>query len=208
MNQRSRIILFAIVGVFVLVALTFPLWRPFFVTNAVDEAFPALTAAQRDAIRAMPEDQQQTLTTMAGENPEMAADTALAMLEADTPMDDTMPESPVVLASGTFNQFDPVHRGEGTATIYELPDGSRVLRLENFRVTNGPDLHVILARTAPASILEPMEAGYIDLGSLKGNVGNQNYDIPADANLADYAAIVVYCVPFGVNFTVAAFSGG
>lgn len=71
----------------------------------------------------------------------MAAETAAAMLEPDTEMADDMPAGePVVLATGTFNEFDPVHRGEGTATVYQLPDESRVLRLENFRVTNGPEL--------------------------------------------------------------------
>ena len=103
---------------------------------------------------------------------EMASDTAMAMMEDDTVMDEAMPEDmpeePVVLSTGTFNEFDPVHAGEGTATIYELSDGSRVLRFEDFRVTNGPQLHVILAANTPESILESLDEGYVDLGTFEG----------------------------------------
>jgi hypothetical protein len=60
---------------------------------------------------------------------------------------------------------------------YPLSDGAQVLRFEDFSATNGPDLHVLLATNpAPASRVDLGD--YLDLGSLKGNVGNQNYDIP------------------------------
>jgi hypothetical protein len=90
------------------------------------------------------------------------------------------------------------------ATIYEGPDGSRVLRLEDFRVTNGPDLHVILVNASdPQSRDDVTSAGYVDLGSLKGNVGNQNYVIPNDVEIPENGSIVIYCQPFHVVFSVA-----
>jgi hypothetical protein len=199
------------VGVAVVLAvLAYTLLSPFFRNDAVNEAFPSLTQTQRDQLRTMPESQQEVLVAMADDNVEMAAETALAMMETPTSLEEDMPpmDEPVILVQGAFNEFDAVHRGEGAATIYELPDGSRVLRLEDFQVTNGPQLHVILTRGVPTNILDrEASANHLDLGALKGNIGSQNYKIPSDVNLDEFQAVVIYCVPFSVNFTTAAFSG-
>lgn len=212
--KNNRIILAAGALIVLIVAgLIFQPWL-YFVNNEVDEAFPGLTSAQRDEIRNMPEDQRTTLVEMAETNQEMAEETALAQMEepvtvpdADQAMPDNMPEEPVILAAGSFIQIDPVHGAEGTATIYELTDGSRVLRFENFRSTNGPDLHVYLSKETPTSTFGSLGADAIDLGALKGNVGSQNYEIPADIDLAEYQSIVIYCVPFSVVFSSAALGG-
>lgn len=120
-------------------------------------------------------------------------------------VEEDMPVSsgPVALSSGQFEDFDDFHMGSGTATIYELADGSQVLRLEDFEVTNGPDLHVLLVPNSSPGGSDDLE-GYIDLGQLKGNIGDQNYDIPAGMNIADYGSVVIYCQPFHVIFSVAA----
>jgi len=119
-----------------------------------------------------------------------------------------MPEAadtPVIVVQGQFQDADSFHHGSGSATIYQLPDGGQVLRFENFSATNGPDLHVLLSEhPAPASRDEVMQ-GYIDLGSLKGNVGNQNYEIPAGTDISRYNSIVIYCMPFHVVFSTATF---
>ncbi|MCB9452025.1 MAG: DM13 domain-containing protein [Anaerolineaceae bacterium] len=116
-----------------------------------------------------------------------------------------MPEmtDPVVVASGSFITIDVIHGAEGTATVYQLPDDSRVLRFEDFRVTNGPDLHVILTKNPDPRDAAAVGTDYIDLGKLKGNVGSQNYDIPAGIDLNEYQAVVIYCVPFHVVFSTA-----
>lgn len=121
-------------------------------------------------------------------------------------MPDEMPDEPVVLHSGSFITIDPIHGAEGTAVIYELPDGSRVLRFEDFRSSNGPDLHVYLSSGVPKSTFAGLGEDAIHLGSLKGNVGSQNYDIPANANLAQYQSVVIYCMPFRVVFSSAELS--
>jgi len=210
--SRNRTIIIGAVIIVIGIVITFPFWSPYFINQTVDEDFPfsEMTEEQREEFASMPEEQQLTLIEMSEDNMEMASDTAIAMMEDDTvmaeDMPEDMPEEPVVLSTGTFNEFDPVHAGEGTATIYELPDGSRVLRLEDFRVTNGPQLHVILAANNPGSILESLDEGYVDLGPLKGNVGNQNYEIPDDVDLETLTNVIIYCVPFSVNFSVAATS--
>jgi hypothetical protein len=110
----------------------------------------------------------------------------------------------VKLKEGEFRDADSVHRGSGLATIYMGPDGSRVLRLENFNVTNGPDLHVIMSPASnPTSRGGVHSQGYIDLGKLKGNIGNQNYPIPDDLNITNLRSVVIYCSPFHVIFSVA-----
>ena len=112
--------------------------------------------------------------------------------------------APVMLKSGDFHDVDNFHRGSGVATIYRGPDGSHLLRLEDLDVTNGPDLHVILSpHPDPERRGEVKEPGYVDLGKLKGNRGDQNYPIPADVDVTAQRSVVIYCKPFHVLFSVA-----
>ncbi|MGB7341744.1 MAG: DM13 domain-containing protein [Phototrophicaceae bacterium] len=204
MKRNQLVLLGGVIVAIIGIAITFPLWSPYFTNDVVDEAFPDFTSQELSAVRNMPEGQQTVLIDMSDENPEMANDTARAMMANDTPMDDDMPtDTPFVISEGTFTFIDAVHNGEGVATIYELSDESRVLRFENFRVTNGPQLHVILSRNSPTSIFGDVGDDYIDLGALSGNVGNQNYIIPDDVNLDEYQTVVIYCVPYNVVFSTA-----
>ncbi len=108
--------------------------------------------------------------------------------------------APAAIETGTF--VSGAHATTGTATIYKLDDGSRILRLANFSTSNGPKVHVILADHA-ISGNDVENAKSIDLGDLKGNTGNQNYAIPANANLADVKSVAIYCERFHVNFGAA-----
>jgi hypothetical protein len=108
----------------------------------------------------------------------------------------------MALASGAFHAVS--HETAGTATIYTLPDGSRVLRLTGFHTSNGPDVHVYLVNAADATDNDTVtRAGFVDLGSLKGNVGDQNYDLPADVTVPTPGAVTIWCKRFGVNFATA-----
>ena len=110
----------------------------------------------------------------------------------------------MVLKEGNFRDADRFHKGAGRTTIYRGPDGSHLLRLEDFNVTNGPDLHIILTPDSDPQNREGVHAaGYVDLGSLKGNVGNQNYPLPDDVNIPSLGSVVIYCAPFHVIFSVA-----
>jgi hypothetical protein len=108
------------------------------------------------------------------------------------------------LAIATFTDADNAHRGSGTATILQQGD-RRVLRFTDFEVTNGPDLHVYLVKNI-AGRSEQTFDGYIDLGSLKGNIGEQNYDLAADVDLSEYGGIIIYCQPFHVTLSIAEFA--
>ncbi len=106
------------------------------------------------------------------------------------------------LAAGEFRGL--AHDTRGMAAIYEAEGGERVLRLTGFETSNGPDVHVLLVAAKDAADDKTVkDAGYIDLGSLKGNVGDQNYDVPADVDLDKYAACTIWCNRFSVNFGTA-----
>lgn len=110
--------------------------------------------------------------------------------------------APMKLAAGEFHAG--AHETKGTATIFKLSDGKRTLRLTNFETSNGPDVHVYLVAAADAKDNDTVKtAGFIDLGSLKGNIGDQNYDVPASVDLAKYRAATIWCARFNVNFGTA-----
>ncbi len=115
------------------------------------------------------------------------------------------PSMAQVLASGNFHAV--AHKGMGQATIYQLADGKRVLRFTNFETSNGPDVHVYLVASKDASDSETVkQAGFVELGALKGNVGDQNYELASDLDLSKYRAVTIWCKRFSVNFATAPLS--
>jgi hypothetical protein len=107
-----------------------------------------------------------------------------------------------VVASGQFHGV--AHGAKGTAAVYRLPDGKRVLRFSDFETSNGPDVQVYLVAASDANDNATVtDAGFVNVGALKGNVGDQNYDLPADVDLAKYKAVTIWCRRFGVNFATA-----
>ena len=201
----------ALIIVLPIVALAWWLLSPLLVDKTVEEELPF--AAQAVVPAGMTRDEVQDV--MAG--------MAKLTRQVDEPMPDKMTMgakdssggsstttapgitgTAVVLSKGTFQGADRFHQGSGEATIYRGPDGSHLLRLENFKVTNGPDLRVILSPSpAPESRDDVHQPGYVELGSLKGNVGNQNYEIPADVDVNTLSSVIIYCSPFQVVFSVA-----
>ena len=96
--------------------------------------------------------------------------------------------------------FSRGHGTSGTASIYRLPDGHRVLRLEHLRTSNGPDLRVRLSVQDAHAPNDTIDDGTIDLGGLKGNRGNQNYMIPGGLDLTRYHAAIIWCRRFSYVF--------
>ncbi|HLE61601.1 MAG TPA: DM13 domain-containing protein [Pyrinomonadaceae bacterium] len=112
---------------------------------------------------------------------------------------------PQVVTEGIFHSV--AHETEGTATIYQQPDGKKTLRLTNFKTSNGPDVQVYLVAAEDAKDNETVtRAGFLQLGSLKGNIGDQNYEISSDVDLTKYRAITIWCRRFSVNFGTAPLS--
>jgi hypothetical protein len=106
------------------------------------------------------------------------------------------------LESGIF--YSILHPTAGTATIYRLANGTHILRFTNFKTSNGPDVHVYMVAAGDAKDnATVLRAGFIDLGTIKGNIGDQNYTLGPDVDLSKYRAVSVWCKRFGVNFGAA-----
>ena len=176
------------------VVLGWYLFSPLFINKTVEEEFPLTISAEipEDMSRSEVEGIMEGMAKVNGE-----------MIEA---MPDTEREA-LVISTGSFHDADGFHKGSGQATVYTLADDVLLLRFEDFRVTNGPDLHVLLSgHPDPGSQSQVKDDGYIDLGKLKGNIGNQNYEIPSGTDVSQYRSVVIYCKPFHVIFSAAPLS--
>lgn len=187
-------------GLGVALAIVVLVWfqpQNLFIDTRVDEALPgavtvpptttvATTPPTPETIPAAPEDAEEpTVPT--------------------TPPATTAPPAtePVVLSDTEL--VDVGRAGSGRAVILELPDGQRVLRLEDLDVLNGPDLVVILS---PSPLVDDRDAyddgAFVSLGDLKANQGNQNYEIPGDVNLSEFGSVAIWCRRFNYTFNAAA----
>jgi hypothetical protein len=109
---------------------------------------------------------------------------------------------PRLVAQGSFHSV--AHGTEGTASVYQTADGARTLRLSHFATSNGPALYVYLVASDDAKDNNTVkQAGFVDLGPLKGNKGDQNYEVPAAVDLGKYRAVTIWCARFSVNFGTA-----
>ena len=128
-------------------------------------------------------------------------------LVVNRPVNEAFPTEPgslsaQALLSGRF--YSILHPTEGIATIYQMGDGARILRFTNFKTSNGPDVHVYLVAAEDAKDVATVQrAGFIDLGVIKGNIGDQNYTFNNDVDLAKYRAVSIWCKRFSVNFGAA-----
>jgi hypothetical protein len=224
MNTRKYLIPIVVVGFIGVLAIGWYLGSPLFINQTVDEAFPfevppqeeidqmsedEKMAMEAEFLTAVPDDE--TLSTMSGEEKTEVEEKVLmaAASMPDHDMDEPMPEASgnessgsSLILQGQFQGADSFHQGAGDAGVYELPDGTYILRLDEFTVTNGPDLHVLLATgTNPTGQSDLGE--YLDLGKLKGNLGNQNYELPPGVDISEYHSVVIYCLPFHVIFSTA-----
>ena len=109
-------------------------------------------------------------------------------------MNETKMTNDTMTLMGNFvDAGDGFHKAEGIAKVINLADGRTFLRLENLKTTNGPDLYVYLSVGKDASDI-------VNLGRLKGNIGNQNYEIPAGADLSKYNTVLIWCKAFSTLF--------
>jgi hypothetical protein len=174
--------------------VAFLLFRPdkLFVDDAVDEsladAFPVAAAVA-------PTEAPTTTTTTAAP---AATDTDSTTTTSTTTTTTAPPEptGPVAIAGGGFYGID--HSAEGTATVYEQ-GGAYVLRFEDDTdIQNGPDLFVWVLESDSYDGGDPGE--FIDLGKIKGNVGGQNYELPADFDPDVHQFVLIWCKRFSVPF--------
>jgi hypothetical protein len=109
----------------------------------------------------------------------------------------------MILARGNFTPL--AHPVRGRASLLEV-SGDVYLRLDDFEVENGPDLRVYLSRAPAKAGVEALVRDFVDLGALKGNVGDQNYRVPQTVDASGYRSAVIWCRRFSVGFAVATLS--
>ena len=116
-------------------------------------------------------------------------------------------QSAKVLAKGEFHKAEKA--GSGTATVFLLADGKRILRLSDFATDNGPDLHVrLIAADDAKDTASVAKAEYVEVAKLKGNKGAQNYELPRKVDLDKYRVVSIWCNRFSVNFAAAPLTAG
>jgi len=109
--------------------------------------------------------------------------------------------TPALITLATGSLHSNAHDTRGTAPVIDPGQGRRVPRLTNFATSNCPDVRVYLVAAGDVqdnATVKP--AGFVELGPMKGNIGDQNYDIPATLDLADCRTVTIWCKRFSVNF--------
>lgn len=208
MDIRFRLSLITLIALVVGAVWTFPSWRGYFQDTAVQEAFPGLPLDLQDDFLSLAQDERQALLEMRNEDPEMALEMVQVAIEENENAPENEQEmgemeTAAVISSGSFIELDPLHWGQGTATVYQLPDQRRVIRFEDYASARGGDVHVYLSRDPEPRTAVEVGVDFLDLGRLKGNIGNQNYNIPAGIDLNAYNSVVIFCRQFNVVITVA-----
>lgn len=172
----------------------------------VDETIPGLESLDETAPTTSSSTTAPSTTSTTAATDDGAASTTAATTSTTTtttmPTTTTTEPGPVVLSD---SQLIEVGRaGTGRVLVIELPDGNRVVRFEDLDVVNGPDLVVILSPSALVTDRELYDDGdFISLGDLKGNQGNQNYEIPADVDLSQFGTVAIWCRRFNYTFNAA-----
>ncbi|WP_350277044.1 DM13 domain-containing protein [Kribbella sp. HUAS MG21] len=200
MRKRTAGIAAAAVAV-VVAAVALPLFQPWrlFTDKVVDEALPGTAPISTTSSSTTP-------PTISVERPTApAARTTPTTTPTTTATATPKATGPKVLLSGTLITHE--HTTSGKVAVLALPDGSRILRIENLDTSDGPDLKVwltdakVVAGKAGWHVFD--DGSYHNLGDLKGNHGNQNYKIPDSVKLENFRSVSIWCDRFNVSFGAA-----
>ena len=174
-------------------------------TTTPDATEPTGEDPERGFTPATEEEQENPPVTTTSTTAPATTTTTVAPTTTTTPpttTTTTVPAGPVLLSSSEWISIG--HPGAGTVLVYRQPDGSHVVRFEDLEVSNGPDLLVILSASPLVDDRAAYsEVAYLSLGDLKGNIGNQNYVVPAEVNLEDYQTVAIWCRRFNYTFNAA-----
>ncbi|HEV2875877.1 MAG TPA: DM13 domain-containing protein [Nitrososphaeraceae archaeon] len=212
MHKRSKVAVIVAITVIIAGAGVFYLVSPLFISTQLNEPLPTSILQSESYQRFISMNEEEKMQAAKQMSPQ-ERDTIMTVAarinnSIDESMDQTLVQqqqplnitaltnntTPNILRTGSFvGAGDGIHNAEGMAKVIPLQDGSNILRLENLRVTNGPDLYVYLATDKSAS-------DFVSLGKLKANNGNQNYNIPSEIDLTKYDTVIIWCRPFSVLF--------
>lgn len=193
---RLVVVLAVLVGVIAVAGglVAFEPWR-LLTRSTVNEAIPGAADGTPDVAAKAPDasaEESPTPDASPAESPTAGAEQARTASPRPTPTHS-------VVASGRFVAQE--HPTRGSVRILRLSGGERYVRLEGFSTSDGPDLHVWITDQAAGGSWGKYDDGrYVRLGELKGTDGNQNYRVPASADLAGMRSVVIWCDRFNVAF--------
>ena len=95
------------------------------------------------------------------------------------------------------------HGTSGVVRVIDVGDGTAVVRLEDLDTDNGPDLYLYLSTNPSSGDEGAFDDDYVNLGRLKGNLGDQNDDLPDDIDVGRYRSVVIWCERFSSAFGAA-----
>jgi Electron transfer DM13 len=196
MNRKTLILTIIVVAIAIPVGVyTF---SPLFINRTINEPLPSDAVQQYQKFISM--DQQHRINaakSMDEKQKNMIMRAAAAQInstvneQADNLIQNKQQQK--IITSAFIGAGDGFHNTEGAAKVIPLQDRGSILRLENFRSTNGPNVHVYMSTNKDAT-------DFVDLGRLKANIGNQNYNIPIGINVAKYKYVLIWCKDFSVLF--------
>ena len=196
MRRKTKIIIGIIIAAIVIPSVVYTT-SPLFINTAVNEPLPVSASSDFQKFMNMTEEGRiQEAENMTQQEKQMimteAAKVNNTVIENISMT--TTQETANKTLTGTFvGAGDGFHNAEGVAKLIQVGDGTNILRLENLKATNGPDLYVYLSADKTAS-------DFVSLGRLKGNMGNQNYEIPNGTDLTKYNNVLIWCRAFSVLF--------
>jgi hypothetical protein len=196
-NTRTKIIIGIMTAIIVITFVIYTI-SPLLINTVINEPLPPssvssdfqrfmnMTENERiEAANNMTQKQKEMIMTVAAKDNNTVSEN-LSVATMSTSSNKT-------LIGNFVGAGDGFHNAEGVAKIIQLADGTDILRLENFKATNGPDLYVYLST-------DKTNADIVNLGRLKGNIGNQNYLIPAGTDITKYNTALIWCRAFSVIF--------
>ena len=206
-TRRSRAIgAIAIVGVAAVVAgaLVFQPWRLVIDTEVRDADPFAAAAAAPTTVATAPATTVATAPATTAPPPTGATSADLAPPTTVPPVPSTtVPTTSAVPAVrvGSFRSI--AHQTSGNVRVGATADGRQVVFLEDLATDNGPDVRVLLSPHPADGDASILAGDALELGLMKGNVGDQTYEVPADVDLSQFQSVVLWCERFSVGFGVA-----
>lgn len=196
MRGKTKIIISIIIAAIVIPLAIYTI-SPLFLSNVVNEPDPTLAISEFQKYMNLSEEERIEVAKNMTREKAMMIGIMAAKQNITVNENIAFPvieQTPNNTLTGTFIGIgDGFHKVEGVAKVIPVESGAQILRLENFKATNGPDLYVYLSKDKSAS-------DFINVGRLKGNVGNQNYEIPIGSDLSKYNTVLIWCRAFSFLF--------
>lgn len=196
MRGKTKIVIGIIIASIVIPFAIYTI-SPLFLSTEVNEPDPAISLSEFQNYMNLSEEER--IEVAKNMSREKAIMIGIMAAKQNTTVNESISlpfnqQSPNNTLTGTFTGIgDGFHKVDGEAKVLPVDSGAQILRLENFKATNGPDLYVYLSKDKSAS-------DFINVGRLKGNVGNQNYEIPEGTDLSKYNTVLVWCRAFSFLF--------